>query len=233
MNTQRTNPSDAEPLAVPTLVGDQVTAYAAAVRADAFTDVAAMLTAERLPVSAELVEAQRALEELEGAPAGGSYRAALLGVVEKELRAAADEADRRAGSPGAADMVRLSADMVRDLFDPAAAAELPAAAEGAEPPAKVFTVLGYRYDFTQDLVVTAVLRGGHSRAVLELSSGAAGAGADEVSPYALDVVAQTAEHAKRIAGAVCPTCGVADWERHPRRPLMWCSNCKEHAEPAV
>lgn len=229
MNTEPTTAPPDQPHPVPLLVGEQVAAYAVAVRADAFTDVVAMLTAERLPVSAELVAAQHALEEA-GAPVGGSYRAALLRVVETELRAAADEADRRAGVPGTADMVRLSADMVRELRDPAAAAEWPEAAGGVESPAQVFTVLGYRYDFTQDLVVTAVLRGGHS--VLELC-GATDEAGEELSPYALEVVARSVEHAKQIVKALCPTCQVADWERHPGRLVMRCSNCKEVADMAL
>lgn len=114
------------------------------------------------------------------------------------------------------------------------AVSMPQAAGEVAAPARVFTVLGFRYDFTQHLVVLAILRGGHSRAVMELSSGEADIGPrDHVSPYAQNVIARNAEHAKQIVRALCPTCGVADWEPHPRCPVMRCSNCKEHVDTVV
>ncbi|MGW3711378.1 hypothetical protein ACWDN6_14675 [Streptomyces albogriseolus] len=55
---------------VPLLIGEQVEAYGAAVRAQTFTDAAEIMRREGLPMSAGLLEAQRDVETLDRAEAG-------------------------------------------------------------------------------------------------------------------------------------------------------------------
>ncbi|WP_331762498.1 hypothetical protein OG612_45550 (plasmid) [Streptomyces sp. NBC_01527] len=106
---------------VPLLVGGQVLAYALAVRGAAFTDAAVLLRREGLPLSAGLLEAQRDLDDMDAASAGASFRNAVLEDVESTLRAAAGQVHEWTGRPGAADVVRECADMVRAMRSDAAA----------------------------------------------------------------------------------------------------------------